>query len=166
MSYRDPLFDKDAPQEPDVVDEMLATNADEPETGDKARQKADDMKHKGQHMAEEGKQRGQEVAGQARERADQMASEAQHRADEGIGRASEGLGTAADKLREQGDQQGGKTAEYASVAADKLDEASGYLRDKGSDDLLNDLEDLIRRKPMESLLAAAGIGLLLSRIVK
>lgn len=135
MSNRDPLFDENAPEQGDVVDEILATNADKPDAVDQG--KAKDMKQMGERMAEEG-----------------------------MRRASEGLDTAVEKLRQQGDQQGGDTAEYASMAADKLDEVSGYLRNTGSNDLLSDLEDLIRRKPIESVLVAAGIGLLLSRIVK
>jgi ElaB/YqjD/DUF883 family membrane-anchored ribosome-binding protein len=81
-------------------------------------------------------------------------------------KAASGLGAAAEKLREQGEQQGGKAGTYATTVADKLESASGYLREKDSDQILTDLEELVRAKPMESLLAAAGIGLLLSRIIK
>jgi ElaB/YqjD/DUF883 family membrane-anchored ribosome-binding protein len=47
-----------------------------------------------------------------------------------------------------------------------LDQAARYLQDKDSAQLIADLEALVRRKPTESLLVAAGVGFLLSKIVR
>jgi ElaB/YqjD/DUF883 family membrane-anchored ribosome-binding protein len=52
------------------------------------------------------------------------------------------------------------------MVADKLDAASVYLRDKDSQQLMADLEALVRRKPTESLLVAAGVGFLFSKILR
>jgi ElaB/YqjD/DUF883 family membrane-anchored ribosome-binding protein len=115
-----------------------------------------------QDAADTAKDKGQE----AMQRAGEMGSKAQHKADEGMERAASGLGQAAEKLREQGQQRGGTMASTASMTADKLDSASQYLRDKDTDQLMTDLEALVRRKPVESLLAAAGIGFVLSKLIR
>jgi ElaB/YqjD/DUF883 family membrane-anchored ribosome-binding protein len=78
--------------------------------------------------------------------------------------AASGLDQAASKLREQGGQQGGTVGNAAATAADSLEGASSYLREKDTDQLMDDLESLIRRKPTESLLVAAGIGFVLSKV--
>jgi hypothetical protein len=51
----------------------------------------------------------------------------------------------------------------ATTAADKLQSSADMLRSKDTDELIDELEALIRRKPVESLLVAAGVGFLLSR---
>jgi len=111
------------------------------------------------------KEKGQEFAGQAQEKASEFVGSAQEKADQGMDAAASGLGQAAEKLREQGEQHGGTAATAATKTADTLDAASTYLRDKDTDQILSDLEGLIRRKPAESLLAAAGIGFVLSKLL-
>jgi predicted nucleotidyltransferase len=45
-----------------------------------------------------------------------------------------------------------------------LESTGSYLREKDTDQLMSDIEALIRRKPVESLLVAAGAGFVLSKI--
>lgn len=153
MTYRDPLYDANSPTSGERIDDLLDENSNRQSTTAKPQQQGD-----------QAKQKGQEVADQAKSKANEMTSKAESKADEGMDKAASQLDTAADKLREQGESKGGKAATAATTVADKLDGASGYLREKDSDQILTDLEDLVRRKPVESLVAAAGIGLLLSRI--
>jgi ElaB/YqjD/DUF883 family membrane-anchored ribosome-binding protein len=54
----------------------------------------------------------------------------------------------------------------AVQAADRLDAAAKYLKDKDSQQLMTDLEELVRRKPTQTLLVAAGVGFLLSKVVR
>ncbi len=54
----------------------------------------------------------------------------------------------------------------ATKAADRLDAAAQYLKDKDSQQLMADLEGLVRRKPTQTLLVAAGVGFLLSKVVR
>jgi ElaB/YqjD/DUF883 family membrane-anchored ribosome-binding protein len=87
--------------------------------------------------------------------------------DDGIDRAATGLDTAADMLRERGEQMGGSGVQSSTaMVADKLDAAAVYLRDKDSDQLIKDLEALVRQKPTQSLLVAAGVGFVLSKILR
>jgi ElaB/YqjD/DUF883 family membrane-anchored ribosome-binding protein len=79
--------------------------------------------------------------------------------------AASGLGQAAQTIRQQGNQSGNSTVSgVANSAANTLDSASQYLRQTDTDQLLDDLEALVRRKPVESVLVAAGIGFVLSKL--
>ena len=105
----------------------------------------------------------------AKEKAGQVAEQASAKADAGLDKAATGLDKAADMLRErtQGmDGQGGGVQSVATKAADRLDMAAQYLKDKDSQQLMTDLEDLVRRKPTQTLLVAAGVGFLLSKVVR
>ena len=123
---------------------------------------ADMAKSKGQEAADTAKSKGEE----AKQKAEQAAGKAQHQADDKMHQAASGLDSAADKIREKGGQQGGSMGSTATMAADKLDSASSYLRQTDSQHMMDDLESLIRRKPTESLLAAAGVGFVLSKIFR
>ena len=103
----------------------------------------------------------------AKEKAGQVAEQASTTADAGIGKAATGLGKAAAMLREKSQAAGGQGVQsVATTAADKLDGAARYLRDKDGQQLVTDLEGLVRRKPTESLLVAAGVGFLLSKVLR
>jgi ElaB/YqjD/DUF883 family membrane-anchored ribosome-binding protein len=101
-------------------------------------------------------------------KANEVAGQATAAVDQGIDRASAGLDRAADMIRERGEQMGGGSGAGSSAAmvADKLDAASTYLRDKDSAQLIADLERVVRQKPTQSLLVAAGVGFLLSKILR
>jgi ElaB/YqjD/DUF883 family membrane-anchored ribosome-binding protein len=174
MTNRDPLYDANAPGSDETIDDLLTDrNTGTSPSGSfsgmdqgSGQDTAGQAKDKASEIGSKAQEKAGEVGGMAQEKAGEVSGTVHEKADMGMDKAASGLGTAAEKLREQGEQQGGKAGTYATTVADKLEGASGYLREKDSDQILTDLEDLVRRKPMESLLAAAGIGLLLSRIVK
>lgn len=111
-------------------------------------------------------QKDQGAADTAKQKTSQAADQAQVKADQGMDKAASGLGQAADKLRQQGEQRGGTAASVATTTAEKLDSASQYLREKDTNQILDDVEALVRRKPVESLLVAAGVGFLLSKVLR
>lgn len=137
-------------------------------SADKAKEKGQEAvgqaKQKGQEAADQAQDKAQEVTGQAQDKAQEVAGQAQDKADQGIDATASGLTQAADMLRSKGEDQGGTVATTATKAAEKLDGASQYLQGKDTDQLLNDLEALARRKPVESLLVAAGVGFVLSKL--
>ena len=110
-----------------------------------------------------------EKAGQAvdtaRQKAGQAARQAEAKADEGIDKAAGGLDRTADMLRERGGQQGGVSG-AATMVADRMDQAAQYLREKDTNQLMTDLEELVRRRPLESFAAAVGVGFLLSKALR
>jgi len=141
-------------------DQHMADAAEEPSPG-----AMDTAKQKGEQAAQTAKQKTGQMADQAQQKAGQMTDKAQAKADQGMDMAASGLDQAADTIRQQGQQMGGGTVSNAvNTAANTLDSASQYLREKDTDQLLNDLESLVRRKPVESVLVAAGVGFVLSKI--
>jgi len=107
-------------------------------------------------------------AGQATETAKEKASEVTDQAhtmsDKGIDSAATGLGQAASMLRQQGDTREGTIGTAATKTADTLEQASTYLQNKDTDQLITDIEAMVRQRPLESVLVAAGIGFVLSKI--
>jgi ElaB/YqjD/DUF883 family membrane-anchored ribosome-binding protein len=162
MSSRDPLYGDSTHTDPF----QAAQKHDSGNAQDKARNAADEAKAKGEQAMDMAQQKGQEAKDTAKQKADEVAGMAHERADQGIDKSAEGLDQAADALRQQGQQRGGTVGNVASTAADQLEGASSYLQGKDSSQMMDDLEDLIRRKPTESLLAAAGIGFVLSRVFR
>lgn len=110
----------------------------------------------------------EQALGAAKEKAGELAGQASTAVDDGIDRAASGLDTAADMLRDRGEQMGEGSGVQSSTAmvADRLDAAALYLRDKDSGQLIADLEALVRQKPTQSLLVAAGMGFLISKILR
>ncbi|HVL24355.1 MAG TPA: hypothetical protein VM450_09720 [Thermomicrobiales bacterium] len=166
MTYRDPLYDTGSTSDVDPLDQTSPQGTNDTSAVNPAQQKTDEiasqMGDTYKQAADTARQKGEE----AKQKASEVGHRAQDKADEGMDKAAAGLGQAADKLRAQGEQHGGTMATAATRTADSLDSASHYLRDKDTDQLLSDLEALVRRKPVESMLAAAGIGFLLSRLVR
>jgi ElaB/YqjD/DUF883 family membrane-anchored ribosome-binding protein len=183
MTSRDPLYDPNIRPEGSTLEEQIEEKVNEASSNeggsttedlvnqgsDRLKQAGvpvDDMRERGQQAADQARQKGEEAMGQAKAKASEFGDQAHHKADEGLDKASTGLHSAAEKLREQGGQHEGQVGDLASTAAEKLDSASGYLRERDTDQMVSELEDLVRRKPVESLLVAAGVGLLLSRLFK
>src|SRR3979411_2228726 len=134
--------------------------------------------HPGQQAGDGPQEQARQYAGQAQEKAEQLGGQAQEKAQQLGGQAQEKAQEAAEqargKLREQLDQRtwqvAGQINEQASDlravseslrqqgkdgpahAADKLAEyvekVGGYLREKDSEALLSDAEDLSRRQPL------------------
>ena len=101
-----------------------------------------------------------------------IAEGAMSKVDAGLGKAAGGIDKLVGTIRDRGDQLGqssgpaGTVGSVATAAADKLEGASQYLHQTDTDRLMTDLEALIRRKPVESLLAAAGVGFVLAKVLR
>jgi len=131
--------------------------------------KAKGAASKAQSTAQGATETAKAKAGQAKEQATAVAGQATEQAGEkvdvGMDKAAGGLGKLADTVRQQA-EGGGPVPGQATMVAEKLDMAANYLRDKDSDQLIGDLEGLVRRKPVESLVAAVGVGFLLSKALR
>lgn len=134
------------------------------EVADTAKQKAGKVSDKASEVTSKVQDKASVVTDTAKDKASEVGDKAQEKSDQGIDKAATGLGQAAEMLRQQGEQRGGTVASAATVTAEKLDGASQYLKDKDTGQLLTDLEALVRERPVESLLVAAGAGFLLSKI--
>ncbi|MDQ3655525.1 MAG: CsbD family protein [Chloroflexota bacterium] len=153
-AYVDPMGRNDASRQGQASDKA-----------GQAKEKAGDMAGKAQEKAGQAQAKAGEVVGKAQEMAGEAGEKMHSRTDQGIDTAASGLGQAAGMLRQQGEQREGTVGTAATKTADTLESASSYLQEKDADQLMSDLESLVRRKPVESVLVAAGIGYVLSRIV-
>ena len=77
--------------------------------------------------------------------------------------AGKNLEAAADMIREKAPQEG-TLGNTATAVAERLEGIGSYLQNQGLSGAMEDLEGLIRRYPIQSLLLGVGLGYLLSRI--
>ncbi|MGH7231111.1 MAG: hypothetical protein ACREJU_07100 [Nitrospiraceae bacterium] len=84
-------------------------------------------------------------------------------ADQAAMAAGEKLRVAADMIREKAPQEGTIGA-TATAVAESFDEAGLYLQEQGFTGAREDVELLIRRYPIQSLLLGLGVGYLLARM--
>jgi|SRR5579885_3099297 len=85
------------------------------------------------------------------------------RADRATKSAGEAVEAAAVRVREHLPQEG-RLGAVAGKFADTLEQSGAYLRQEGLTGVLDDLETLIRRYPVQALLLGVGIGYVLSRV--
>jgi hypothetical protein len=85
-------------------------------------------------------------------------------------RATEGIGSVAQAVRQSTqqlrDQQHETIAQYVEQAADQLERFANRLKDKNIGDLLNETQDLARRRPALFIGSAFALGLLGARFIK
>jgi hypothetical protein len=74
------------------------------------------------------------------------------------------MNTLAQTVREKAPE--GKVGDVAYTAADALERGGRYLQDADTSMVRSDLENIIRRYPMESLLVGLGVGYLLARSMR
>jgi gas vesicle protein len=128
---------------------------------DKAQQVAGDVKD----MAADAKDKAQQVASDVKDKAQELGSQAADRADAATTVVGEKMSDAAFALR-QNAPASGPLAGAADTAADTLQRAGSYLQEQDLSDMRTDLENLIRRHPVESLLVGFGLGYLIARSMR
>jgi len=107
------------------------------------------------------------VIDSATTKASEIGDQATQKADMGKEKAASGLTTLADTLRDRSQSMGeGQLQSAATMAADKLESGAEMLRQKDTDELIADLEALVRRRPVESMIAAAAAGFILSKALR
>ncbi|HYJ13148.1 MAG TPA: YtxH domain-containing protein [Thermomicrobiales bacterium] len=126
--------------------------------------KVSTIKDKAGQATETAKEKAGQATETAKEKASEVTDQAHTMSDKGIDSAATGLGQAASMLRQQGDTREGTIGTAATKTADTLEQASTYLQNKDTDQLITDLEAMVRQRPLESVLVAAGIGFVLSKI--
>ena len=138
------------------------------------RQRAKRRTKKAQDVAGQAQEKAQEVAGQAQEKGQQAATQAKDKlreqldqrssqAAEQVNQQASDLRAVSDSLREQGKDRPASAADRLAEYAEK---AGGYLREKDSDALLADAEDLARRQPWAVAAGALALGFAASRFLK
>ncbi len=95
-----------------------------------------------------------------------LAQQAEQKADAGLQKSAEGLNKAADMVRSATEDRSGTVGTVGTQAADVLGKGASYLEKGDSEQFIQDLEALVRRRPVESLLVAAGAGFILSKAMR
>ena len=122
----------------------------------------DQTAEKAQNTVENVRDKAQDVAGDVKDRAQQVGSQVADKADAATTTVGGKMTDVAQTLRERAPMSG-PVADAADTAADTLQRAGTYLQQQDLSDMRADLEGLIRRHPLESLLVGLGIGYLLAR---
>lgn len=95
-----------------------------------------------------------------------VTQQAEEKTDAGMQKSAEGLKKAADMTRSMTEDRSGPVGTIGSQAADVIEKGAGYLEQGDTERMIQDLEAMVRRRPMESLLVAAGAGFLLSKAMR
>jgi|GEM_PF-851591 len=122
----------------------------------------------------EAQEKAQEVAGEAQEKARDAAGKAQdsvrQQVDQRSTQAGEQVTSTAQDLRSVGEElrkQGKDTpAKLADQAADQTEKVGSYLKDKGPDEMLHDVEDFGRQRPWAVLAGGLVLGVAAARFLK
>ena len=86
-----------------------------------------------------------------------------NRADQAASIMGEKLRSAAETLRGRLSSEG-RLGAAAETVADRLQSAGRYLQEQGMTGAIEEVEALIRRYPIQTLLLGAGLGYALSRL--
>jgi ElaB/YqjD/DUF883 family membrane-anchored ribosome-binding protein len=122
----------------------------------------------------EAQEKAQEVAGQAQEKAHEVAGKAQEglrqQIDDRSTQAGERVATTAQDLRSVGEElrKQGKDApaKLADRAAEQTEKVGSYLKERGPDEMLEDVEDFGRQRPWAVLAGGMAVGILAARFLK
>jgi ElaB/YqjD/DUF883 family membrane-anchored ribosome-binding protein len=122
----------------------------------------------------EAQDKAQEVAGQAQEKAREAAGKAQEgvrqqidqrstEAGERVASTAQDLRSVGEELRKQGKDA---PAKLADRAAEQTERVGGYLKDRGPDEMLEDVEDFGRQRPWAVLAGGVAVGVVAARFLK
>jgi ElaB/YqjD/DUF883 family membrane-anchored ribosome-binding protein len=132
------------------------------QTANQAHDALDRATDKAHSAVDSAADKAQQAASDAKEKAQQIGNQVADRADAATTTVGEKMSDAASALR-QNAPTSGPIADAADTAADTLQRAGSYLQEQDLSDMRADLENLIRRHPVESLLVGFGVGYLLAR---
>lgn len=128
--------------------------------GQKAQESASDLGHKAQGMASDVAHKAQDAASNLGQKAKDVASIATEKTDDAISSVGERMSSWAGSIREKAPHEG-VVGSAASAIANRMDAGGHYLQAHGLSEMTDDLESVIRRYPMQSLLVGFGVGCLI-----
>jgi len=142
-----------------------ATQREIDRTADRAHDAVDRAANTAQNTVDSVTDKAQQVASTVKDKAQDIGQQAADRADDATTTVGEKMSDVAQTIRERA-PSGGTLGNVADTAATTLDRAGTYLQQQDLTDMRADLEDIIRRHPIESLLVGLGVGYLLARSMR
>jgi len=144
--------------------EVCESGFDSSETvSDKARRKLNEVSSEARKQVHKLADKATEAAEQARRQGEKAIHEQKSKVSENVSRYSSVVRGVAEKFREEENTQ---IAGYADQMADQLDRLAGYLSWRDMNGLLNDAQDMARRRPDVFYGGMFVAGLALSRFLK
>jgi ElaB/YqjD/DUF883 family membrane-anchored ribosome-binding protein len=122
--------------------------------------------------SERGESQLNDVREAASERMEGMRNRVENQLDDGMRTAADRMEGIAQKLdhvadeRMSGEGIRGRAGDAAHNVADRIENTAEYLRDADAEELLNRLEDQVRQRPLEMLLAGVATGWLVGKIIR
>jgi hypothetical protein len=118
---------------------------------------------KAQEVAGEAQEKAREAAGKAQEGIRQQIDDRSTQAGERVGSTAQDLRSVGEELRKQGKQG---PAKLADRAAEQTEKVGSYLKEKGPDEMLGDVEEFGRQRPWAVLAGGVAAGVLAARFLK
>ena len=125
--------------------------------------KTDQAKETAQQATQQAKETAQQATQQARGRVSDQVDQRSTQAGEQATDVAQALRQSAQQLREQGKESAAKPMEQT---AERVERAGTWLRESSGDQILHDVEDFGRSKPLAVLAGGAVVGFALSRLLK
>jgi ElaB/YqjD/DUF883 family membrane-anchored ribosome-binding protein len=109
--------------------------------------------------------RAREMARDAGGRAGDLAKNAGHKAEEAVSSVGGQMKSLAGTIREKAPHEG-MVGSTASAVASTLDSGGAYLQEHNLKGMAEDMTNLIRRYPIQSLLVGIGVGFLIAKATR
>jgi ElaB/YqjD/DUF883 family membrane-anchored ribosome-binding protein len=110
-------------------------------------------------------ERTREVAGTVKNRASEIGSRVADRTDAAMSAAGERIEHLGQSLRERSSEEG-RFGRVMGRTAQALEQSGLYLQESTPTDVRMDLEDVMRKRPIATLLVGAGLGFLIARALR
>lgn len=115
-------------------------------------------------VARQATDKAKEITANITDKASDIGDQASDKADAAMSATGAKMETLAQTVRQNA--PAGKVGEFATTAANALERSGNYLQASDLSDVQGDIEQIIRRRPVESLLVGLGVGFLLARALR
>jgi glucan phosphorylase len=122
-----------------------------------------EAQEKAQEVAGEAQEKARDAAGKAQENVRQQVDQRSTEAGEKVTGTAQDLRSVGEELRKQGKDT---PAKLADQAAEQTEKVGSYLKEKGPDEMLHDVEDFGRQRPWAVLAGGLALGVVAARFLK
>jgi len=116
------------------------------------------------HAMSQAAEQGKNVMSQASEKAEELGEAASEKTKQGMNVVGNKMTSLAGSIRESAPTEG-RMGTAASKVADSLESSGQYLKEHGFGDIADDVSNVIRKYPMQSLFIGVGVGVLLGSAI-
>lgn len=122
-----------------------------------------EAQEKAQEVAGEAQEKAREAAGKAQQNLRQQIDDRSTQAGEQVNSTAQDLRSVGEELRKQGK---GTPAKFADRAAEQTEKVGSYLKERGPDEMLEDVEDFGRQRPWAVMAGGLALGMVAARFLK